>query len=40
VCIETAEGRDEYQRRQRDLSARAAVLRNRLIALLDETLSA
>jgi hypothetical protein len=40
VCIETAEGRDEYQRRQRDLSARAAVLRTWLIALLDETLGA
>jgi hypothetical protein len=31
VCIETAEGRDEYQRRQRELSARAGVLRTALI---------
>lgn len=31
VCIETTEGRDEYQRRQRELSERAGVLRARLI---------
>lgn len=34
VCIETAAGRDEYQQRQRALSARAAVVRERLIQLL------
>lgn len=39
VCIETPAGRDEYQRRQRALSARAADLRVRLIAQLDATLS-
>ena len=31
VRVETSEGRDEYQRRQRELSARASVLRARLI---------
>jgi hypothetical protein len=31
VCVETPDGRDEYQRRQRALSARATVLRDRLI---------
>lgn len=31
VCIETSEGRDEYLRRQRELSERAGVLRARLI---------
>lgn len=31
VRVETVEGRDEYQRRQRELSARATVLRDRLI---------
>jgi len=31
VPVETAEGRDEYQRRQRELSARASVLRATLI---------
>lgn len=31
VRVETPEGRDEYQRRQRELSARAGVLRERLI---------
>jgi len=31
VCVETAHGRDEYQRRQRDLSARASGLRAQLI---------
>jgi len=31
VCIETPEGREEYQRLQRALSARAAVLRDALI---------
>ena len=30
-CVETAEGRHEYQRRQRELSARASVLRAALI---------
>lgn len=38
VCIETAEGRDAYQRRQRALSERAAALRHRLIAALDPVL--
>lgn len=31
VCVETSEGRDEYQRRQRELALRASVLRARLI---------
>ena len=31
VCVETADGRDEYQQRQREMSARAGVLRARLI---------
>ncbi|MEO7998593.1 MAG: 3-methyladenine DNA glycosylase [Gemmatimonadaceae bacterium] len=31
VRVETAEGRDEYQRRQREMSARASVLRSRLV---------
>ena len=31
VRIETSEGRDIYQRRQRELSARAGVLRERVI---------
>jgi hypothetical protein len=31
VCVETSEGREEYQRRQRELSERASVLRARLI---------
>lgn len=31
VPVETPEGRDEYQRRQREMSARASVLRSRLI---------
>ncbi len=39
ICIETSAGRDEYQRRQRALSTRAADLRVRLIAQLDATLS-
>ncbi len=39
ICIETPEGRDEYQRRQHELSARAGVLRARLIGQLDATLS-
>ncbi len=39
VCVETAEGRDEYQRRQRALSARASALRDTLIELLDATLT-
>ncbi len=34
VCVETTDGRDEYQRRQRELSARASVLRDRLIDAL------
>ena len=38
VCIETAVGRDEYQRRQRDLSARAAVLRQQLIDVIAHVL--
>lgn len=39
VCIETAAGRDEYQRRQRELSAHASVLRERLIAVLEGVLA-
>lgn len=35
VCIETPTGRDEYQRRQRALSARADVLRGRLIQQIE-----
>lgn len=35
VCIETPEGRDEYQRRQRALSDRARDVRGRLIAALE-----
>jgi hypothetical protein len=34
VCIETPDGRDEYQRRQRALSARACVLRDQLIDVM------
>ncbi len=34
VRVETPEGRDEYQRRQRELSARATVLRARLIEVV------
>jgi hypothetical protein len=40
VCIETLEGRDEYQQRQRTLGARARVLRAALIARLHDTLEA
>ncbi len=39
VCVETPEGRDEYQRRQRALSARAGERRDRLIAVLHDILS-
>lgn len=35
VRVETPEGRDEYQRRQRALSERAVVLRDRLIEVLE-----
>ncbi|MEO7362183.1 MAG: 3-methyladenine DNA glycosylase [Gemmatimonadaceae bacterium] len=39
VCVETVEGRDQYQRRQREMSACASMLRARLIdtvgAILD-----
>jgi hypothetical protein len=35
VRIETPEGRDEYQQRQRALGARASVLRLRLIEAID-----
>ena len=35
VRIETAEGRDEYQQRQRELSARGSTLRSTLISTLD-----
>jgi hypothetical protein len=40
VRIETAAGRDEYQRRQRALSARARVLRGRLMDVLAQVLAA
>jgi hypothetical protein len=36
VRIETAEGRDEYQRRQQAFAERAAVLRDELIDCLGE----
>ncbi len=39
VYIETASGRDEYQRRQRDLAARASALRERLIGVLEGVLA-
>lgn len=39
VPIETPAGRDEYQRRQRALAARAAVLRSALIGAIERTLS-
>lgn len=38
VMVETSAGREAYQRRQRELSARGSVLRGRLIAAVDETL--
>lgn len=38
VPVETSEGRDEYQRRQREMSARAGVLRSRLIDSVSDTL--
>ena len=38
VCIETVEGRDEYQLRQRELSARGSTLRSTLIDTLDGVL--
>lgn len=38
VCIETTTGREEYQRRQRDLSAQAAALRQRLIEVIGTVL--
>ena len=39
VRIETPEGRDEYQRRQRALSVRADEVRGRLIAAIEEALA-
>ena len=39
VPIETPAGRDEYQRRQRALAARAALLRGTLIDMIEETLA-
>jgi hypothetical protein len=39
VRVETVEGRSEYQRRQRELSERAAVLRAELIEVLEGVLS-
>lgn len=38
VAVETPEGRDEYQRRQREMSARASVLRARLIDSVSDVL--
>ena len=38
VRIETPEGRDEYQRRQRALSERAGVLRGHLIGMIEQAL--
>ena len=40
VRVETAEGRNEYQRRQKDLSQRAEVLRADLIGVMEDVLSA
>ena len=40
VCVETAEGRDEYQRRQRELSGRASVLREALVDVVGALLQA
>ncbi len=37
VCVETSAGRDEYQRRQRELAARASVLRTQLIEALSDS---
>jgi exodeoxyribonuclease V alpha subunit len=39
LCIETAAGRDEYQRRQRALSAQAHQLRGRLVAAIAHALA-
>ena len=39
VRVETSEGRDEYQRRQREMSARASVLRARLIDTINSAVS-
>ncbi len=39
VCVETAEGRSEYQRRQRDLSERAEILRAELIDAVGDLLA-
>lgn len=39
LCIETAAGRDEYQRRQRALSAQAHRLRGRLVAAIAHALA-
>lgn len=38
VCIETSAGREEYQRRQRDMSAVAQGLRSRLVGVLEGVL--
>jgi hypothetical protein len=39
VAIETPEGKAEYVRRQRELAARAAELRDRLIAVCEQLLT-
>lgn len=39
VCVETPEGRDEYQRRQRELAQRASTLRRRLIDAVVQVLA-
>lgn len=39
VCVETPEGRDEYQRRQRELAQRASTLRTRLIDAVVQVLA-
>ncbi|MDX2183700.1 MAG: hypothetical protein SFW08_06945 [Gemmatimonadaceae bacterium] len=39
LCIETPEGRDEYARRQRELSQRASGLRAQLIEAIDRSLA-
>jgi hypothetical protein len=40
VCVETPQGRMEYQLRQRELAERAAVLRTKLIGALESILAA
>jgi FixJ family two-component response regulator len=39
VRIETVEGRRQYEEQQRDLADKAAVLRERMIAVLDRVVA-